>query len=1133
MKTLLFDVLSEHLKKSKSLGELDKAVQSGPWPVEVGGFQGGLSTYYLSLRARNRRQNMLIVVPSEREVDDLVQDLRTMGVVARGFPWFGTMPYHPVPAHSAAFGTRMKLLSELSGYNTANPIVCVVSMRALLTHVPPPEWIRDHAYTLRKNQDFDPQKVAMRLTEFGYNRVNRVSVRGEFALRGEVLDIFSPGEENAVRIVFGFDSIDDIRSFDPASQSSLEKLAEITLHPVKEIVWSDARIAALHERLKDMVEFPNNGNDVIDILSATRTVEREELYYPLSFPQLNSILDYVDDETLVVFTEFERLRTAAEGIVKEYESLHRKTRTEGRFPLPEHVLIPFSAIENKPHKQLRSILLTGETAPHIKLQYNGPRSFFGNIDFLREELTQLQNGGYKLLIGAESDHQALRIEHILADFNIQVIPETLQSGFSLPDIKLALLQENEIFGRRKRSPASVKKVASRKIDTFVELEPGDPVVHINYGIGRFCGIQRIKAAGNERDYIHLEYAGSEFIYIPIEQVNLIQRYIGQQSDNPKLDKIGGKSWETRKSKVKKNVEDLADGLVQLYSKRKEIRGYAFPPDTDWQIEFEASFPYEETFDQLRCIEEVKADMEAPYPMDRLVCGDVGFGKTEIALRAAFKAVTSGKQVVLLAPTTILAEQHFETLEERLNRFPIRTGMLSRFVPAGEQRKVIRGLQDGSIDLLIGTHRVLSKDIKFRDLGMIIIDEEQRFGVKHKERLKELKASVDSLTLSATPIPRTLHMSLLKIRDMSILQTPPTNRMPIETVIREFDESLVAEAIRREIERGGQVYFLHNKVQTLDYVKNFIEKLVPEAMVDTAHGQMSPQQLEDIMHRFIHGAFQVLVATSIIENGIDIPNVNTIIIDRADNFGISQLYQLRGRVGRSDRPAYAFLLYPEDRVLSERAMKRLQVINDNTELGSGFKVAMKDLEVRGAGNLLGPQQSGDIGSVGFDLYLRLLDEAIQRRQSEGEYIEDQDVYLELEYSGYIPNQYIDDPMEKMEVYKKIASINVAEELSAVSAELEDRFGPMPDEVNSLLSLAEMRILCRHLHISCLRERKGKAVITFEKIAHLDVTKVMEAIRISGGSIQLDSQNPQNLVLLTEQVGLKEKSEFIRGKLSSLL
>ncbi len=752
---------------------------------------------------------------------------------------------------------------------------------------------------------------------------------------------------------------------------------------------------------------------------------------------------------------------------------------------------------------------------------------------MKEELSNLVAGKNKVFVLADTEAQQKRISYLLQDFDVTVQTGHISGGFALPEQKIVVIQENEIFGRRRRAPASLKKTESAPIDTFVELDEGDFVVHVNYGIGLFQGIQRMTAAGNERDYIKLEYAGGETVFTPIEQVNLIQRYIGSGGNPPRLDTIGGKSWEKRKSTVRKNVEDLADRLISLYSRRQRVKGYAFPPDTEWQLEFESSFPYEETEDQLRCIAEIKQDMERPQPMDRLVCGDVGYGKTELALRAAFKAVTSGKQVAFLAPTTILAEQHYENMVDRFDRFPVRLEMLSRFVDKRRQRAVVDGVASGEVDIIIGTHRILQKDIHFRDLGLLIIDEEQRFGVKAKERLKELKTNVDSLTLTATPIPRTLHMSLLKIRDMSLLTTPPHNRHPIQTSIAEFNEEHVATAIRREVERGGQVFFLHNRVQTLENVAEFIRKLVPEVMVESAHGQMKAHELEDIMHRFIHNSFQVLVATTIIENGIDIPNVNTIIIDRADMYGISQLYQLRGRVGRSDKVAHAYLLYPEQRALSELAMKRLQIIGDFTELGSGFKIALKDLEVRGAGNLLGSQQSGDILSVGFDLYLKLLEDAIERRgEEEGTEAVDE-VYLELEYSGFIPSTYIEEPMEKMEVYKKIASVASESQLEALIGEIEDRFGPMPEEVHSLLALSEIRILASRLKIVSMKERKGELFVEFGRVATISVDRVLALIKNSGGTVRLDPQRPNVLIMDTGRIGLKEKSEFIRGRLAQLL
>ncbi|GMO62290.1 MAG: hypothetical protein Ta2A_08820 [Treponemataceae bacterium] len=584
--------------------------------------------------------------------------------------------------------------------------------------------------------------------------------------------------------------------------------------------------------------------------------------------------------------------------------------------------------------------------------------------------------------------------------------------------------------------------------------------------------------------------------------------------------------------MKSSVEDIAQKLIELYSRRQASRGFPFPKDGEWQTSFEAAFAWQETDDQLTASAEIKADMEKPQPMDRLLCGDVGYGKTEIALRAAFKAVMGGKQVVFLSPTTLLAEQHYETCLERFENFPVKIALLSRMVPKSKQHETLGALLRGEIDIVIGTHRVIQKDVHFKDLGLMIIDEEQRFGVKDKERLKEMKANIDALALSATPIPRTLHMSMLKIRDMSLLATPPQNRKPIETVIAEYSEQMVAQAIRQETERGGQAFFLHNRVESLDETRIALEKLLPEMSIATAHGRMSPEELDDVFRRFKVGGFHVLVATTIIENGIDIPNVNTIIIDRADMYGVSQLYQLRGRVGRSDRTAHAYLLYPGEKSLTELAMKRLEVISDFTALGSGFKIAMKDLEIRGAGNLLGRDQSGDVYAVGFDLYLKLLQEAIERLSNQDDYFMEEEVLLELDYTGFIPDSYISSAQIKMEIYKKIAALKTQDEIAHMSLELDDRFGHAPDEVASLLSLAEIRVLCKKLSVVSLKEKLGNICVEFGKVSHIDVTKVLRLIRESGGKIRLDAKHPNILLIESGKVPLKEKSEYLRERLELL-
>ncbi len=1137
---------------------------------EIEGISGSVTAFL----AKEVSKDCVFIVPSEKDCSELILDLTTVFTDQNGIlqaeiftlPWWGMVPYRPCAKGAVVFGQRASFLAKLANYenpisqkNTSStkntkPKFYIISQRALMTPVPPAEYVKSLVFSIKKGQSFDPVNVAEKLSELGYLRVPRVTVRGEFTLRGEVLDIFMPGEEFAHRIVFDFDEVEQIKSFNPETQSSLESFDSLLIYPMKEVVWTEELVSKLEDKIKsrqDLSEYDFSSYSTE--LMVLKETEGEELLYPLLWQEenkdfsKNSVLSYLSEDISVFYCDYDRQKNSQESFDREYLGLYRKAKnlieTENARPVPppQDILLNFASLVATTKKAILFRTIHGEDSlakDRFSIETESPRSFFGNINYLKESIENLLKEEYKIYIFAESENQSLRINEILKDYvvtktgSLQILPFSISSGFGIPEEKILVIQENEIFGRRKQAPKSVKHAKSSVIDTFVELNPGDYVVHVNYGIGLFKGIDRVKALGNERDYIKLEYADEETVFIPIEQVNLVQRYIGNEGDAPRLDRLGSKSWENRKNRVKKAVEELAERLISLYSRRKAARGFPFPKDGEWQTAFEAAFPYTETDDQITVSQEIKADMEKPVPMDRLVCGDVGYGKTELAMRSAFKAVMGGKQVAFLAPTTILAEQHYESCKERFEKFPVKIAHMSRFVTKAEQKKILEKLAKGEIDILVGTHRIIQKDVIFKDLGLMIIDEEQRFGVKDKERLKELKENIDCLAMSATPIPRTLHMSLLKIRDMSLLTTPPHNRRPIETVIDAYNDDRVASAIRREVERGGQVFYLHNRVESLDEVRIKLEKLVPEMMIDIAHGQMSSTELDDIFRRFKMGGFHVLIATTIIENGIDIPNVNTIIIDRADMYGVSQLYQLRGRVGRSDKKAYAYLLYPENKALSEIAMKRLQVISDFTELGSGFKIAMKDMEIRGAGNLLGKDQSGDVYSVGFDLYLRLLEDAVKKLSDEN-YAEQTEVLLELEYTGFIPETYIKNLQTKMEIYKKVASISTKEEYERVYAELEDRFGPVPDEVYSLLSLAEIRVICKKLNISTLKERQGIVQIEFAKVSNISVEKVLRLIKESGGRVKLDPHKPNFLILQTGKIGLKEKSQFIREKLEFLL
>lgn len=1132
MVSLLENRILSLLNKSESYNKITQGFIDRAFPIEVTGVRGGFTAFLLSAFNRYTKGSTVIVVPGEQEAIALYNDLKLMTDDVQIMPWWGTMLYKGISPGSQVFGQRVDCLNNIL---LQDKIITIVSLRSFLTKLPDPAYLRPLNKKLSIGDEIDLYEIDKILLEFGYTKVPRVTIHGEFALRGEVLDFYPPGSSEAIRVVFEFDEIEEIKLFDPVNQISTESVKEIIIHPTKEVLWTDERINILEENLKS--EYDGDSSEIINKLREFRELRGEELLYPVSFKESYSLLDYLPSDAPVFLLNPESLDAKNFNLQKEYLELYTKALASNLVvPSPERVMSSYQKLYDASSKKVLFPTLKQRYDANTRVEADfvseSGRSFFGNVNYLKEELTMYKQSGYNVFIFAESESQGERIGHMLKDFEVKVINSGISSGFILPDLKIAVIQENEIFGRRKRSATAVKKVKSQIIDSFVELNPGDYVVHVNHGIGLFKGIKRMTVGGNERDYITLLYAEEETVFIPIEQVNLVQKYIGQEGKKPKLDQIGGKSWAKKKNKVRKSVEDLADMLIQLYAKREKAVGFAFPTDDDFQVAFEASFPYQETADQLNAISEIKADMERPKPMDRLLCGDVGFGKTEVAMRAAFKAVMGGKQVAFLCPTTILAEQHYENFLERFKQFPVSIAMLSRFVSRKDQKKTLERLENGEIDIVVGTHRVLSKDVKYKKLGLVMVDEEQRFGVKDKEKLKNLKNSIDSLALSATPIPRTLHMSLVKIRDMSVLKTPPYNRQPVETYVQEFNEEVVVKAIRREIDRGGQVFFLHNRVESLDSIRLYLEKLMPEVLMETAHGQMNPQDLEDIMHRFIHGAYQMLISTTIVENGIDIPNVNTIVIDRANSYGLSQLYQLRGRVGRGGKQAYAYLLYPESSALSDIAMKRLQIISDFTELGAGFKIAMKDMEVRGAGNLLGREQSGEIHSVGFDMYLRLLEEAVIERSPEAKE-KAPDVYLELSYTGFIPESYITSQTEKMEIYKKIAAIESDAELEGLHSEIYDRFGPLPEEILSLLSMAEIKILCRELWIKSIIERKAILDIEFGKLNAIEPDRVLRLITISKGKVRYNPSRPNFLTMEVDpNIDLKEKSEFIRDKISML-
>ncbi len=974
----------------------------------------------------------------------------------------------------------------LGAVASSQKALVVTSIRAICSPVPKKGAIDASNMTFKVGQELDTMLVAKRLTEGNYFRNANTTMPGEFTIRGEVLDIFPYGADLPVRIYLDWDKIERICRFEPLSQQVTKQLGHVSLQ-----IMQGA-----------------DGSSVVP----------------------GGISEYFGSDDYFIFLGDKRLESSFSSMQMEAKTLYRRAYQENRDAVkPQDMLFNFEDFFKNRTSSMTVLDISGQIPGAFRFDIDGPRSYFGNFTFFKQDLDGLVGDNWEIEICVSTVVQKQRLETMLSDYDgIRYTVCSLSGGFSIRSSRFIVFCENEIFGRKKQVIKTLQHTQTSVLDSFVELHEGDYVVHVNYGIGIFLKIDRVR----ERDYIKIQFADKENLYVPIEQANLIQRYIGSAGEAPHIDKLGSAGWENKKAKARKSAENLASKLIALYARRKNSQGFAFDRDNDWQLRFEAEFEYEETEDQLTCIQDIKDDMESPHVMDRLICGDVGYGKTEIAFRAAFKAVMSGKQVAFLAPTTILAEQHYSNFKQRLHDFPLKTGLLSRMVAPKEQKKVLAALADGQLDVLFGTHKIIQKDVIFKNLGLLIVDEEQRFGVKDKDRIKEIKNNVDCLSLSATPIPRTLYMSLLQIRDMSLLTTPPISRKPIRTVIDRYDLDTVEKAIRFEVARHGQVFYLHNRIETLEEVATMLRTRMPDIIFDTANGQMRPDALEDTMRRFVYEGIQVLISTTIIENGIDIPNVNTIIIDRADLYGVSQLYQLKGRVGRSDREAFAYLFYPADRTLSEVAIKRLQTISENTDLGSGFKVAMKDMELRGAGNLLGREQSGFMSAVGLDMYIRLLDEEIAKIQKTNEKPETE-VFLELDYSGYIPDSYISDPTVKLEIYKKIAGTRTREQLERLNAEINDRFGTMPEQMSNLLYISELRIVCRMLDIYHMKERNGNVTVEFSRIASISIDKLINLIKTSNGAVTIDPNRPYIMNMKTEAISLKDKALFILEKLQRIL
>lgn len=973
--------------------------------------------------------------------------------------------------------------------------------------LPAPEVMADARITLQDGGTLELDAFLNRMIEMGYERVERVESRGEMSVRGGIIDFYPMTAAMAYRVELFDEDIDSIRTFDPADQRSIDKVREVVITPCKEIIADSERLNRTAETVSRMLEAQLER--MTDRQAKLRLREeihrevellRERIYFPeiykyisLLYPEKTHLYDYMPKDTVLVLDEPARLLETAKQLERDEAEWNLHLLQHGK-SLPD---LPLSLdteelIYQHPYQCLLiSIFL--RQVPRMQPQNivnfitRGMQDFHGQMNVLKSEMDRWKKSGVQVMMLAGDAERMERMRRVLNDYGIDeplMFEGHLQNGFEMPSVHAAVITESEMFSSKQRKTRKTTKSMdnAERIKSYTELKVGDYVVHQNHGIGKYMGIGTLEINGIHKDYMHILYAGGDKLSVPIEQIDLIQKYVGSEDKEPKIYKLGGNEWTRVKNKVRSSVQDIADDLIKLYAERQSAPGYGFDKDTPEQQEFEDMFPYDETPDQLRAIAEIKKDMEQNRPMDRLLCGDVGYGKTEVAVRAAFKAAIEGKQVAVLVPTTILAQQHYETFRERFANYPINIQVLSRFRSRKEQNETIKKVKQGAVDILIGTHRLLSQDIVFKDLGLLIVDEEQRFGVTHKEKLKKLKTNVDVLTLTATPIPRTLHMSMLGVRDLSVIETPPENRFPVQTYVVEHSQTLVREAIERELARGGQVYYLYNRVQGIHEMAAQISMLVPEARVGVGHGQMSETELEKTILDFLDGEYDVLVSTSIIETGVDIPNVNTLIVHDADKMGLSQLYQLRGRVGRSNRIAYAYFTYQRDKVLTEVAEKRLQSIKEFTELGSGFKIAMRDLSIRGAGNLLGAEQHGFIASVGFDLYSQMLAEEIQKRKVSmlGETAaptKDWNTSIDLGIDAYLPSDYIYDSIQKIEIYKKVASVTTIDESAELEDELLDRFGELPQAVNNLLAVSRLKVYGRTYGIDSITQRGDDVLLQF--------------------------------------------------------
>ena len=1097
----------QQLAAIPEVAELIRRVDGGGCPAAVTGLQPVQRACVGAAVARASRRSAVFVCGDEREVRQLAGDLETlMGVrpvILLSREW------QLRPGAVASREWERSRLAALYDMARGEAAVVVATADALMQRTLPPKLLNSLAVTLKTGGRADLKVLAESLLSAGYTRCDQVEGVGQFALRGGILDVFSPLMDQPVRCEFFDDEIDSMGSFDPATQRRTANVTSALLLPAAEVLPSAVPGGAtdLAERLLRLAEKLEKKPRTVETAAQLREDAQRlqngaevgglDRYLAAVYPKAAAGVHYLPAESLVFLCESgrvdERVKNTLLQNKQDVEALLEAGVMAGEYGkllLSAEEL--YTALEDHPVVMMESLPtsrrplvprgLLGMTARQLS-------SYGGSLETAVTDLEHYRGSGSAVLVLCGGESRANNLQRLLEERRIPAVldlknagmPEpgevrismgALSAGCEWPTIHLAVLTEGQLTGTVRKRAKRKKESSRQKIQSYTDLSPGDLVVHVHHGVGRFAGIQRMPVDGVEKDYIKIDYAGGDCLYVPVTQLDQVSKYIGggEDQERARLNKLGGTEWAKQKTRAKKAAKDLAKGLTQLYAERQKRPGFAFSPDSPWQQEFEEAFPYAETDDQLRAIAEIKADMERPRPMDRLLCGDVGYGKTEVALRAVMKCVLDGKQAAILVPTTVLAQQHYATAVGRFRDFPVKIEVLSRFTTAKEQKRILSAARSGGVDLLIGTHKLLQKSVEFKDLGLLIIDEEQRFGVTHKERLKEISRQVDVLTLSATPIPRTLNMALSGLRDMSTIEEPPADRQPVQTYVLEHDWALLEDAMRRELSRGGQVYYLHNRVETIDLTASRIQKLLgPEVRVVTGHGKMGERELSAVMQAMVDGEADILVCTTIIETGIDIPNVNTLIIEDADRMGLSQLHQIRGRIGRSVRRAYAYLTFRRGKVLQENAAKRLAAIREYVEFGSGFKVAMRDLEIRGAGNLLGPEQSGYLMTVGYDLYLKLLEEAVLEEQGQEKQIETE-CSADLTVNAHIPDRYVPSPEQRMDLYRRIAAIRSDEDASDLLDEMLDRYGEAPKSVLALLDVALLRAAAARSGVADISQRK---------------------------------------------------------------